>query len=286
MAQFNETWVEHQRRRWMRTGRSGWNDRMRGFTQPQLLTEESDLDWQTETAIRRARCQLAAASFELALMRLDQLCRKANFNPDQPRVPAGQPGAGQWVEGGGTARTPLAGSPPGIGHNQGPPLDDPPTIPEQRPVAASERNAFFKAAAQWLARAFRIGGPVGYFFSAMEVMSWLDTDRAFIDAYLDPPKTLEELQQAVATWKLGYDVHHIVEQTLARDAEFPEELIDAYVNKVRIPTLKHWEINGWYGKPNDDFGGLSPREYLRDKDWDERVRIGLMALRKYEVLRP
>ncbi|OQP87920.1 hypothetical protein BTR14_00010 [Rhizobium rhizosphaerae] len=27
-----------------------------------------------------------------------QLLRKANFNPDEPRIPAGQPGGGRWTD--------------------------------------------------------------------------------------------------------------------------------------------------------------------------------------------
>jgi hypothetical protein len=34
---------------------------------------------------------------------------------------------------------------------------------------------------------------------------------------------------------------------------------------VRIPTLKHWQITGWYMTPSEDYGGLSPRSYLRGK---------------------
>ena len=57
-------------------------------------------------------------------------------------------------------------------------------------------------------------------------------------------------------------------------------------NLVRIARYKHEDINGWYSQPNKEFDGLSPRDYLRDKDWAERTRIGLMALRKFEVLKP
>lgn len=45
--------------------------------------------------------------FKLAQLRLmitaatmQALLRKANFNPDQPRVPAGEPGGGRWTDGG------------------------------------------------------------------------------------------------------------------------------------------------------------------------------------------
>jgi hypothetical protein len=36
---------------------------------------------------------------------------------------------------------------------------------------------------------------------------------------------------------------------------------------------------------NKDFGGLSPRDYLRDKDWDEQMRVGLDLLRDRKVLK-
>jgi len=48
--------------------------------------------------------------------------------------------------------------------------------------------------------------------------------------------------------------------------------------------MKHWEITGWYGRRSGRFGGKSPREYLQDKDWSERQRIGLEALIEFEVL--
>jgi hypothetical protein len=120
----------------------------------------------------------------------------------------------------------------------------------------------------------------------MEAAFWLDTDRAFIDAYLDEPKSLEDLQEAVSDRKLGYHIHHVVEQTPARMRGFSENLINGGDNLVRIPALKHWQITGWYGRPNERFGRLSPREYLQDKDWGERVRVGHEALVEFEVLKP
>jgi len=111
--------------------------------------------------------------------------------------------------------------------------------------------------------------------------------RAWIYSYLDPPKTLEDLQQAAALGpRPGYNIHHIVEQTPAGQDGFSWSAIDAGDNLVLIPTLKHWQINGWYSTPNDDFGGLSPRDYLRGKSWDERMRVGKLALVLYGVLEP
>jgi hypothetical protein len=113
---------------------------------------------------------------------------------------------------------------------------------------------------------------------------------AEIQSYRDPPKTLEEMQQA-ATDKTtpGYQNHHIVGQVAREEPgrNFPEEWIDRPENKVRITTRKHYEINVWYAQSNDDepFYGRSPRDYLRGKQWSERYRIGLEALRDHGVLK-
>ena len=63
-------------------------------------------------------------------------------------------------------------------------------------------------------------------------------------------------------------------------------MIDAPDNLVRIPKFKHWEITSWFMTKNKAFGNISPREYLRGESWDERTRVGLVALRKYGVLKP
>lgn len=154
------------------------------------------------------------------------------------------------------------------------------------PPTAQEKNAFIKSAARWIARAARVAGPVGPFVTALEMASWLDTDRAFIDAYQDPPKTMDELQEAASNRKWGYHRHHVAERSSALEDGFSKEEVDGPENLVRIPALKHREITGWYQKENPDFGGVSPREYLRDKDWNERRRVGLDALIKYGVLKP
>jgi hypothetical protein len=107
-----------------------------------------------------------------------------------------------------------------------------------------------------------------------------------INAYFDPPKTLEELQQAVQDPQRGYDIHHIVEQTPAEKDGFPRSLIDSSENVVRIPRFKHWQITGWFGAENEDYGLRPPREFLRGKDWEMRVEVGKRALIKAGVLKP
>jgi hypothetical protein len=131
-----------------------------------------------------------------------------------------------------------------------------------------------------------VGGPVGTFLNVLEAAEWIHRSYPYIQSYLDRPRTLGELQDAVLDPKKGYDIHHIVEKTPAAQAGFSDDLINGQGSLVRIPTLKHWEITGWYMTKNENFGGLSPRDYLRDKDWTERRRVGLLALIDKGVLKP
>ena len=53
-----------------------------------------------DRACREIKYQLAALRFETALIRHAHVCGKAGFNPDEPRIPAGNPDGGQWTAGG------------------------------------------------------------------------------------------------------------------------------------------------------------------------------------------
>jgi hypothetical protein len=156
-------------------------------------------------------------------------------------------------------------------------FESPPLVPKQRPGRLSERYDVARDIAKWLAK--KLGHVV-------EGVAWLEEYEGAIKAYLDPPKSLEELQQAVSEPKKGYDIHHIVEQTPAKKDKFPDSTIQAPENLVGIPRFKHWEISSWYGRPNEMFGNKSPRDYLRGKDWDERLKVGLHALKIHGVLKP
>lgn len=128
-----------------------------------------------------------------------------------------------------------------------------------------------------LGRAVRRGSLVG----------WLLEFEPEIRAFQDPPKSFLELsERALGPSEPGYQNHHIAEQDAARRAGFQEELIESTINIVRIPTWKHEQITAWYQTKSDRFGGLSPRQYLQDKDWDERMRLGLEALIMFKVLKP
>lgn len=237
------------------------------------------------------------------------------YNPNQPRVPAGNSDGGQWTDGGIGSTAPmgdigfgnlseladfsdlfqitpsetaldgvqLAGDPP-IGEGPELPSDEPPEIPQERPATSAERTRYLRAAASWLARNGGLAGNI--YVGAMNNVEWLKDYGDVIQAARDEPKSLEELQQGVGQKRPGYDDHHIAEQTWAERFGFARDRIDDSSNLVSIPRLKHYQITGWYGTGNDEFGGLSPREYLRDKDWDERVRVGREALIMFGVLKP
>jgi hypothetical protein len=75
------------------------------------------------SGLLRLKWLAAATRFELALRRHN---RALKYNPDQPRVPAGNSDGGQWTSGGGsTGRMRLAGDIP-TG-------DSPPEIPDKIP---------------------------------------------------------------------------------------------------------------------------------------------------------
>jgi hypothetical protein len=172
-----------------------------------------------------------------------------------------------------------------MGDNGGPPLD-PPEPPKEPPKDKASRTQAAKALAKQIAlQALRRAGPVGAAFMAIEAGHWLYTEYPSIRSYQDEPKTLTELQQNVGKRRPGYEDHHIVEQGAGGHEGFSRSQIDGADNVVSLPKYKHHEITGWYNAKNPDFGGLTPREYLRGKSWDEQVRVGLSAMRKFGVLK-
>lgn len=74
-------------------------------------------------------------------------------------------------------------------------------------------------------------GPQGEFIAgleaAAETAAWLYDKYPYIKAYLDEPKSLEELQRDVGKREKAYEVHHIVEQTAAERDGHSREEIDA-----------------------------------------------------------
>jgi hypothetical protein len=224
-----------------------------------------------ESGLLRLKWLAAATRFELAIRRHDRAL-KYGYSPDQPRVPRGQPEGGQWAsDGTSSGRVRLAGDIP---------TNDPPEIPEEKPPTSRDRTAVLKEVAR------RLGEAAASIETIAAGSAWLRTYSAQIESYRDPPRSLDELQQAVSTPASGYDIHHVVEQTQAERDGFPRDVIDGPDNLVRIPTMKHQEINGWYQRENPEFGWQMPREYLSGRSWEVRRAVGLDALRIHGVLKP
>lgn len=168
----------------------------------------------------------------------------------------------------------VADKPPGIGHNQPPERVDYPT-----------RGAFVTATAQFLSR-FGSPGAAAAAFIGLADSAFTAQENAQLESFKDPPKSLEELQNGIGKNGIGYQNHHIVERTPAHADGFAPARINSKENLASIPSLKHKEITRWYQTPNKDYGGLSPRDYLRGKSWDERMQLGRETMIKFGVLKP
>jgi len=245
--------------------------------------------WEVGARCRRLAWLLHASVVEIKLAQLAHAVG-VKFNPNQPRVPAGNSDCGQWTGGGGGSSSSSASGGSGLTQvAQNASFDQPPEVPPERPQDVRVRNRAIRRLARFvlmLINEDKLGRQIGPILDLLEVGSWVAEEFSdHLQSYIDLPKTLKELQSAVSSPTPGSQIHHIVEQGPAAAEEFPRSQIDAPENLVRIPTFKHEDITGWYGKPNKRFGGLSPREYLRGKNWTERTRVGMEALRDFEVLR-
>lgn len=246
------------------------------------------------------------------LLRLRRRLLDQKYNANQPRVPAGNPDGGQWTSGGGgghslggrlgseaargrdseglfrigpddprPAGVRLAGDvPEGSGSNP-----DPPRIPTKRPDTREERMRFAREVVAWVKVVGRYTPIVSIYFEALDQaqhIAWLTQAAKSAN---DPPETLEVLQQRAALpTQAGYHTHHVVEQHDDNVALFGDAKLQHSENKVRIPILRHIDITSWYNTQNPEFGGLSPRDYLRGKEWDEQRRVGIRVLQRAGVL--
>lgn len=274
--------IDAQRRRWLKPNAAAW---IRPDAKRWLLPNQKVWQWTGRN--------------------------EQKFSSDQPRVPAGNSDGGQWTtvsSGGGISiALPTGGATEsnelsdfsdellaGIGQTLNylrdqlarirlagdiPTGDSPPEIPEERPPNSWDRTALLKAVARSVA--------TGIAFDKFVVqLPWLLTQEALVGTYNDLPRSFDELQSAVDTWRAGTDKHHIVEQTSAEEDGFSRSIIDSPENLVRIPRLKHHEITAWYNTANADFGEQSPRDYLRGRSWGVRYAVGLDALKRFGVLKP
>jgi hypothetical protein len=64
-------------------------------------------------------------------------------------------------------------------------------------------------------------------------------------------------------------------------------LVQGRENLVLVPFLKHLDITSHYARKVEQADGswLSPRDLLKDKDFETRREYGLKVLRDYGVLK-
>jgi len=155
------------------------------------------------------RCFISdlAPSFDRFAEAADWLDKAGNWNPDDhprwfPGSAQGKPG--EFID---KPAAPLPTSPkpdrPGIGHNGGPPLfDDAPPVPAEDP-GPSSRWQVIKTVATWAAKRAAImagedivGGPVGLLLNAAQIAMWVHDYGPYIQAYTDPPQSLEDIEAA------------------------------------------------------------------------------------------
>ncbi len=283
----------------------------------------SGLLWRPPDMARlRWRASVAAFEVLIAARRLKRLIEKANFNPQQPRLPRGHPDGGQWTrvgaaEGGepalpAMARNPfrlrepgtaapriviaqdLPDLPPKPGEPGGPAelpeidgLPPRPDIPERRPATTRRQNIIAREAGRWLARVALQLSPIGRVLNLISAGHWLEDFLPQLRSYLDEPRTLEDLQaRAQRPREAGYDDHHIIEQAAGRREKFEYNVTYGPQNVVRIPRWRHWMLNSWYETENEDYGGMAPREFLEGNGVPrDHIDVGLDGLRYVGVLR-
>lgn len=167
-------------------------------------------------------------------------------------------------------------------------MEDPPEIPAERPPTEPARLRVAKAVARWLARAAarRLLGPMGLLIDLVDAARWLNDYYPEIESYFDAPKSLDELRRLATPGQPGYHIHHIVEKASALEDGFPKSLVDGPMNLVRVPKYKHEEITGWFARANSRYGGMSPRDFLRGRSWEERFQLGIQQLIEEGVLQP
>lgn len=230
-----------------------------------------------------------------AARRLQKVFSPGALNPrslwdsdKHPRHPAGERDGGEFAPADGGSDSPIvpvAGLPPPWHNNPPERIGDPPEIPKAEPVTRAAKWEAITSVVYWLGNALKFGSKfapqINALITAAQTATWL---WPYVRASLQGPKTLEQLQADAKAPAAGYDIHHIVEQSAAKDG-IPRSLIDSPRNLVRIPKVKHWELNAWFDTKNSDYSGMTPRQYMKGKSWYVRRAVGLAGLRKVGVLK-
>jgi hypothetical protein len=119
---------------------------------------------------------------------------------------------------------------------------------------------------------------------------------AQMKTYYEPPKTFEELQKEPTENVVGYEQHHIVEQTdanIKKDIHLPSEFLEKFGrdmiedpnNIVWVPRLRHELISADYSRNISGAGTPTLRQSLSQSDFATQRAAGLDVLRNRGVLK-
>ena len=97
-------------------------------------------------------------------------------------------------------------------------------------------------------------------------------------------KTFNKFKKEFGTAGEGMNWHHIVEQTPSNIQRFGPEMIHNTNNLIRIPGGKgsiHARISGHYSSKSPVLDGLTVRQWLSTKSFEEQYEYGLNMLNRY-----
>lgn len=150
------------------------------------------------TRLRRAGWLLHAGAVGRRLRALEYTV-KSSFDPNQPRVPAGNPDGGQWTSTGGSGGSD-AGQSERIRLAQNEPRDHRTDIPKIRPPSVRERNRAIRRVATLVAKlgAGARGGRVGLILAGLDVAQWVYEEISGLCHYHSLRRSAENSRGAAA----------------------------------------------------------------------------------------
>ncbi|MBV8473011.1 MAG: hypothetical protein JO107_02780 [Hyphomicrobiales bacterium] len=142
----------------------------------------------------------------------------------------------------------------------------------------------------------KVAGPIETIVDLLDSTELNRGEQQVLDqlrASLNPPETLDELQQPPTENALGYELHHIVEQNPDNIAKSPLDfvvekfgrgVIDDPSNVVWVPRLMRELITAYYNAKDSDDPTCTHRQMVNQLDFSGQYAAGLEALRRYGVL--
>lgn len=97
-------------------------------------------------------------------------------------------------------------------------------------------------------------------------------------------KSFAAFKKAYGSAGDGMAWHHIVEQNASNVSKFGAERIHNINNMVKLPHGKgsiHAKISGYYSSKQDFTNGLTIRDWLKTKNFEEQYEYGMNILYEY-----